>query len=345
MKLRRQANIGFSLACGVVSALVASPAIAETRAEAGAPAVLDAPSSPPPPPRVLKVADGTAPDAPCGPECEPPPGDRDTDGYAALGLRVSMTDARQQTVGLSFAGRIGTYVDSGAGTARVAMFWNLGGGGAGFEGAFGGTIAGGVRAQFDAAQSAVFRIGFEGYVLGDNLFYSSAFELPQGQVGYQFFDGLKLFEIGAKTGAVLTGRFRDPSNDAVRKYPVSVEWGGYTTLSLAPLRLDASYTRIEDRGDVVATPIDLLEANTCGFVGPVALCADARWQHGDLGLVTGGKQQLSSVYGGLMAGFGYRGDEDARRHHRGPHEPPPPPQPPPPPPPPPAPPPLQVPAN
>jgi hypothetical protein len=331
MSLRLPASIG-SIA---LASLSASPAFAQPGPE------------PLPPPRPeLHVA--TSPpeySPPCDPECEPPPlRERDADGYGVIGLRVSMTDARQQTVGLSFAGRFATYVDSGAGTARVAMFWNLGGGGAGFEGAFGGGLAGGVRARIDPVQSIVFRIGFEGYVLGDNLFYASAFELPQGQVGYQFFDGRRLFEIGAKSGAVLTGRFRDPKDQAERAYPVSVEWGGYGSLSLRPLRIDASYTRIEDRSDALGTPIDLVEGNSCGFVGPVALCADARWQRSALAFTAVGPGQLSSFYGGLTAGFGYRGDPDEPKHHRGPSQPPPPPPPPRLLPPPPQPPPLQVPA-
>jgi hypothetical protein len=315
MSLRLQASI----VCACVASLAASPAFA------------------PPRPELQVAINGPEGAPPCGPECDAPLRDRDADGLAAIGLRVSMTDARQQSVGLSFAGRFATYVDSGPGTARVAMFWNLGGGGAGFEGAFGGSLAGGVRARFDAVQSAVFRLGLEGYVLGDDLFYASAFELPQGQVGYQFFDGRRLFEIGAKSGAVLTGRFRDPSDDGRRAFPVSVEWGGYTSLSLRPLRIDGSYTRIQDR-DALGTPIDLLEGNSCGFVGPVALCVDARWQRGDLVAAAGGPKQLTSLYGGLTAGFGYRGDPDERKRRRGPDEPPPPPPPTPPPP-------LQVPAS
>lgn len=252
--------------------------------------------------------------SPCSSEDRVEKSEKVTDRLGTLGFRTSATHGSgNTTVGIAFAGRSTEYADIALANSRETLFWALGGGGAGFEGAFGGSLAGGFRVPFDKVQGTVFRIGLEGYILGNKSFYASMFEIPQGQIGYQLLTGSTLFEIGGKAGAVLTGRFRDPTIDATRKFPLSPEWGGYASLHFTPFRVDASFTRIEARNDDLGTPIDLVEGAVCSLAGPFSLCFDGRYERGDIALATTGSTSFRSLYGGATIGFGWRPEKDHRR--------------------------------
>src|SRR5262249_52918725 len=192
------------------------------------------------------------------------------------------------------------------------MFWVLGGGGGGFEGALGGSLAGGIRLPVTPHGGFVLRAGMEGYLLGNDYLYASMLELPQGQFGYQFMNGRRLFEVGGKLGAVLTGRYRDPQADLTRKLNSAVEWGSYASLHFTPVRLDAAFTRIEARRNEPNTPLDIVSGSVCGLARWVAVCIDGRFERGDLALADGTGKSFQSTYAGLTIGAGYRRDE-----HRG----------------------------
>jgi hypothetical protein len=236
-----------------------------------------------------------------------------TDAATETGVRIALLRADKSTTSVSWSGSSLEYQSDKYFSARDSFNWVLGGGGAGFEGAIGGSIAGGLRVPFDDRQGLVVRIGFEGYVMGNKDLYASMLELPQGQLGYQYLAGRTLFEIGAKTGAVLTGRYRDPLADETRKMGPSIEGGAYGSIHFSPVRLDGSFTRVAVHNDDLGTPIDVATGAVCGLGRWFAVCADGRLEKGDVFASNGVASKFQSTYGGVMIGFGWRRDERSKR--------------------------------
>lgn len=237
---------------------------------------------------------------------------KQTDAQGTVGLRTSLLRADKSTMGVSFAGRTLEYTSGTWTTARDSFFWNLGGGQGGFEGGLGGSLAGGVRLPLDKTRGFVLRGGLEAYMLGNNYFYASLFELPQGQFGFQYMHGRSLFEVGAKTGAVLTGRYRDPQEDVTRKLSAALEVGGYASLHFTPVRFDASFTRINALDNDPGTPVHVAEGAVCGLARWFSVCVDGRFERGDLVAGDDVARSFQSTYAGLTVGFGYRRDEHGR---------------------------------
>jgi hypothetical protein len=234
----------------------------------------------------------------------------------AVGLRTAMTRARGASLGVSFAGRSMSYSDLKGSNDRASMYWAIGGGGGGVEGMFGGSLAGGGSIDFDKFNHLVGRIGLEGYVMGNDYFYASMFEIPQGQLAYQYWHGAMLLEFGGKTGAVLTGRLRDPEQNATRRLPISLEVGGYATVHILPVRFDASLTRIDLRRDGLGTPVDVGEAAVCGVGWNFSVCIDGRYERGDVLPEVGPAHMFQTTYAGITLGFGgnvAKGDKPPKR--------------------------------
>jgi hypothetical protein len=141
-----------------------------------------------------------------------------------------------------------------------------------------------------------------GYLRGNDAYYASLLELPQLQLGYQYMHGKILVELGATTGAVLTGRSR--TGDAERRTLGSgFERGGYLAVQLTWLRMGVSGNRLPVN-DGWSSPVDVFEGTLCAHVGGVALCGDARALK-TKAIVPSGEEptKVRSHYAGITLGF------------------------------------------
>jgi hypothetical protein len=259
--------------------------------------------------RAVPSGEGAAPSAtlPAPTPCEPPEAEgsvRVSTGCCVFGLRESLVEVRGVRAGegpgvmLSSEGQ--EYVRRGLFSGRGLHRLAIGGGGAGFEGALLGGLAGGVRAPLGERHGIVVRAGVEGYLLGNDAFYSSLLELPQIQLGYQYMRGITVYELGAKNGAVLAGRWRAGEGDA-RRLGDGFELGGYATMQVPWLRLSVSATRLPTR-DVLSSAIDVAEGTLCLLAAPIGACLDARLMQGRV-LFAGAPSDASVAYVGLTLGF------------------------------------------
>ena len=248
---------------------------------------------------------GPEPPAPPPPEAE---AELD-DALTTFGVRASVLRAQETSWGLTFAGRAMQYSTNLPYLSwRGGGFWGLGGGSGDFEASLGGALALGGRLPVGKSHGPVLRAGLEGYLLGNDLLYASMFELPQLQLGYQRARGRELFELGAKGGAVLTGRYNDPEREGRRVLGAAFEWGAYGSFHVTPARIDVSFTRVEARQTAPGGPVDVIDGAACGIVSFVAVCLDARYQRGDVRLPGGGSDEVQTMYAGLTIGLASRRD-------------------------------------
>ncbi|MEJ7730440.1 MAG: hypothetical protein WKG00_14620 [Polyangiaceae bacterium] len=304
--LRRALPVGRA---AVALALAGAPLLAgRTAAAQDEPPPLPPPGSAPAPPRPPGAA-AVAVDLGPPPPPAPPRGD---DNISMIGVRGSMTHVDDTAPSLTVAGRSTEYNDSDAFSLRGTGFWGLGGGSAGFDGALGGSVAIGGRFPFTQWSGPVVRAGLEGYLLGNDLIFASLFELPQVQAGWQYMRGRTVLEIGAKGGAVLTGRLRDPELEGRRVLGTAFEWGGYGSFHLKPMRLDATFTRIEAREEAPGGAVDVLDVSACGIAAYFTACLDARWQRGLVLLPGDVPHGMEALQAGVLLGVVSRLDRRRR---------------------------------
>ncbi|MDB4946613.1 MAG: hypothetical protein JWP97_6147 [Labilithrix sp.] len=222
-----------------------------------------------------------------------------------IGLRPSLTHVATGTVndsafGVALAGAVDSYALDGG--SHASMFFALGGGSAGFEGAFGGTMDLGYRLPVAPDHGPFGRIGLGGRLQGNDLLYFSVFELPRLSLGYQYLHGKTVAEIGARGGAVLAGLY-DPGEDGRRKLN-GLEWGAFAAAQVEYLRFEVSATRIEARKTLTGEPVDVAQGTLCFVAGRLGACADAMLLHGDAEMraSSGGVRSTTSEYVGLTLG-------------------------------------------
>ena len=251
------------------------------------------PPAPPPPPASTK----------------PEVADREWyDSAAMLGLRGSTLgvkggDAPGRTLGLGVSLTGSNYgVVGDVGRTRSTFVGALGGGSGGFEGALGGSLAIGARIPVDPEHGPLARIGFEGQMVGNDLFYHSWIQFPQGQIAYQFLDREGVLEIGVKAAPVLDGRL-NVGNEATRRLGASFGLGAYATYQQGALVLDVDWTHIlAQRGP--GTPVDTVSFDVC-LVRGIGVCFDARFIQGDVQFGSPVQtNEASAAYLGLTLGIG-----------------------------------------
>ena len=225
---------------------------------------------------------------------------------SVTGARVSATHVSTGTVndsaiGVAFAGTADAYALDG--TTHGSSFFVLGGGQAGFEGALGGTVDIGYRIPIAADHGPFGRIGFDGRLQGNDLYYFSLVELPRLTLGWQYLKGKTVIEGGPRGGAILAGLY-DPAEDGRRKLN-GFEWGGFVSAQVDFLRLDVSAMRIEARKTLNGTPVDVGRASFCGLVDKVGVCFDALLFRGDAEMRAnaGGIRSTTTQYVGLTIGI------------------------------------------
>jgi hypothetical protein len=233
-----------------------------------------------------------------------------------LGLRgstlgTSGSDRSDRTYGLSVA-------SMGISNAAMSIFNYravgrslIGGGGGGFEGELGGTLAIGLGFLIDGKQGPFVRIGVQGYILGNDSFFHSNIQFPQGSVGWHLGsrDGF-LLEAGFTTGPMLDGRF-NIGDEGRRRLGSSGSFGAYGDAFVGPLTGTVEWIRTNAVSDP-GTPVDAIDGQACLSTGRtqkergLSVCFDGRYTRGDV--LFGLPIQTSaatSTYLGLSIGFGF----------------------------------------
>ena len=233
-----------------------------------------------------------------------------------LGLRgstlgTSGSDRSDRTYGLSVA-------SMGISNAAVSIFNYravgrslIGGGSGGFEGELGGTLAIGLGFLLDGKQGPFVRIGVQGYILGNDSFFHSNIQFPQGSVGWHLGsrDGF-LLEAGFTAGPMLDGRF-NVGDEGRRRLGSSGAFGAYADAFVGPLTGTVEWIRTKAVSDP-GTLVDAIDGQVCLSTGRtkkergLSLCFDGRHTRGDV--LFGSPIQTSaaaSTYLGLSIGFGF----------------------------------------
>jgi hypothetical protein len=252
--------------------------------------------TPPPPPSIAPCAD---PDA-TGPFLS-------SSGCSGVfGLRGSAATVRgvaaTEGSGLMVSAEGEEFVRRGVFSTHGMHRLAIGGGGAGFEGTLQGGLAGGFRLPVGERHGPVVRAGIFGYLRGNDAFYASLIDLPQVQLGYQYLHGRTVIELGATSGAVLTGRFRAGEAET-RILGAGLEVGGYAALQIPWFRLGLSAMRLPTN-DALSSPVRTAEGTLCAIATPFAICADARATQADAIAFSGAAPvEVTSVYAGLAFGL------------------------------------------
>ena len=163
-------------------------------------------------------------------------------------------------------------------SGRSYGFGFLGGGSAGFEGGLGGELAAGLRIPFGKKHGPITRIAVEGFLMGNDSFFSSRLELPKGEFGYQLLHRDLLVEAAVTAGPVLAGTF-NVSGAPDRKLSGLFAVGGHLALGFRAAHLELTVNRL-DSGDFELGAFNEVIGSLCGLPSVFAVCADARYQSG-----------------------------------------------------------------
>jgi hypothetical protein len=194
-------------------------------------------------------------------------------------------------------------------SGRLGHFAMLGGGRGGIEGGIGIDMAFGLYRAVAEAQGPFTRIGGRGELLGNDAFYSSMLELPQLQLGYGLLRPDLGFELAARAGPVLVGRYHPAG--ARRRLGGAFEWGALGSVELGPFELGLEWTRIEVRDRVSSKPFDVVRTLLCGMgSGSFGACFDTRLTAGDADRQ--GVHRMSTWYFGLTLGAVARDAQNLR---------------------------------
>lgn len=329
---RSSAGEPLPLATSPASSATAEPTQLPTLPPPGSPAppalpLLPAPSAPPAPPagsaspQPLPLARPLPPGAPCGcdSDCTPcqDPKPR-TPESLVIGLRLQLTQTRApaggagDAVGASIAGRFESHNDERSFLAsRGELGFGLGGGTGGVEGLFGGAVLVGARLPIARHHAPFLRVGLAGEYQGNNRYLWSRFDLPLGELGYQYVRVATLFEIGGRLSPVLTGRFRAES--ATRALSEAFSFGGFLTARGTRGRVDLLYTRVLPSHGSTG-PVDSAQGLACWLpFSAFAVCLDGQLVTSTFGPSEGA---LRAGYAGALLGLGAAGMREAVGLHR-----------------------------
>ncbi len=222
-------------------------------------------------------------------------------GARFSGTSVAAGPGSDTAFGAQLAGNVDTYALDG--TTHGAMFFALGGGEAGFDGALTGTIDVGYRIDVAPEHGPFGRIGFDGRIQGNDLLFFSLLELPRLTIGYQYLDGKTVLEAGLRGGPILTGRLK-PGVEGRRSLSRALEWGGFVAAQYDLLRADVSFMRAEARQTLNETPVDIGQAKLCLIGTKFGGCFDGMIFRGDadMGPAFGGVRATTSMFLGVTIG-------------------------------------------
>jgi hypothetical protein len=222
---------------------------------------------------------------------------------AILGVKTTLTQVNQHDgIEHGFLTTYSTelYTTLDYVTGHFALSGALGAGSAGNEGAIGGTLDFGMRAEVTETSGPFVRFAIDGFMFGHDVLYLSMFEPAQGRVGYQLLDGDSLLEGGVIAGYVPIGRF-DPAG-GTRDLSDTPEVGVYGAAHLRLFRADARFAHMPADASAPRTAVNLFRIALCSYPRPIALCADLLFVHGDA-LFRAGARATGAVYSGFTVGL------------------------------------------
>ena len=300
-----------SLASLLTAVLPARADVVPARADQVEPA---APSDPLARPAAPQTVESSTPAQPTTPPPLPACADSDAEGpflsstgcsgvFGVRGSAVNVRGARaNEGSGLMVSGEGEEFVRRGVFSTHGMHRLAIGGGGAGLEGTLLGSLAGGFRLPLGERHGPVVRAGAFAYLRGNDAFYASLIDFPQVQLGYQYLYRRAVLELGATTGAVLTGRFRAGEAET-RILGAGLEVGAYAALQIPWFRLGFSAMRLPTN-DALSSPVRTAEGTLCAIATPFAICADARATVTDAITSPGAPpSEVTSLYAGLAFGF------------------------------------------
>jgi hypothetical protein len=247
---------------------------------------------------------------------------RHQDEFRTFGLRVSETRVKIAndstiSVGVTAAFDHHQYTTYRFFTTRSLDFGFIGAGSGGFEGGLGGDFAFGARVPLGRWHGPFFRLGFKGYLYGNDDLYSSILELPTGQLGYQILIGHRLlFELAADGAPVLVGRY-NVGDAAPRKLGKSLDYGGHLGFRAAGVHLEMAVSRVDRGHDYALDPLDVFQGELCAAAWPIAICVDGRAYHGQVFVPRPGPDAIGTTQSYYLgAHFGVLTETRDDRWHR-----------------------------
>jgi hypothetical protein len=198
---------------------------------------------------------------------------------------------------------VDSYRRRGLFAARVFGRGWFGGGQPGFDAGLDASLGAGVRLPFGKRHGPILRGAVRGAIEGNDGVWFSAYELPQGQVGWQYARGAVLAEAAFTFGLALAGRFRSGGAPA---YVLGdgAAFGGYVAAQMPHLRVYFGWESFPSDDGALRTPVERFDARACVVFAPFAACADGRWLRGD----AGGVAAREVAYGSLGLTLGASGE-------------------------------------
>jgi hypothetical protein len=194
-------------------------------------------------------------------------------------------------------------------TMRAVSFGSLGSSAQGFEGMQSGDLSLGVQLPVGDGHGPFVRIGARGYAFGNEAVWLSNFEVPSGNLGYQYQDGPWLLEAAGRTGMIVTGRHTHYATvngfDVLERRRLgqpSLEVGGHAVFGYDFFRAEVEYMRIAV-GDQLGTPLHAWTVSACVRQKALGGCLDYHRWEADVPRVDGTVQPLAVGYGGISIGF------------------------------------------
>ncbi|MBS2013078.1 MAG: hypothetical protein JST00_09335 [Deltaproteobacteria bacterium] len=297
----------------------APPAAASsTSPPASAPIATDAPTTPPP--------STPAASAPSRPEAEAQPDATATTGIgfaAVLGLSLSnlavdLPSSKQTpTSGGAFV-HLGLSGFWRVLSLRLRLSGVVGGGGAGYLGAYSAEAWVGAGARITKNDQLFFRVGFDGYAFKNDELEASTGSVPGFAVGYQFWaDGLG-FEIAPRISLTPRSEY-EPGDEALgrrhwRRLDARLGYGGAATITSKYFFLDGSLLRVAD-----SDPLTVVDGRLCILPLHVAVCAFGQYWRSiatpsfvPANPAAALPTEIPSVYLGGSIGIGIAGSDEDR---------------------------------
>ncbi len=218
-----------------------------------------------------------------------------------VGLRVGQTslpnsDGAPKGTSFSFSARNEGFLFRNGLTTYHDTHLALGGGGFGLDGILQGAFGLGVRIPVAETHGPIARVAFLGALRGNDAYYFSLLDAPQGQFGYQFLRGRVGFEVAATVGWAIAGR---ASVDGIERSRLGgLERGLMATLAVRHLEVSARACRVDLRDE--ARTLDVGQGSICANALALALCGDLAWMRYSTSLMP---TQPEALYAGFTIGF------------------------------------------
>ncbi|MBK7395310.1 MAG: hypothetical protein IPJ34_03160 [Myxococcales bacterium] len=229
------------------------------------------------------------------------PGRRETWTHGVIGFRFGQTwlsEEKGGTQGMSYAF---SARNEGIGYRRGITTFHasqlvLGGGSIGLDGVAQGGFGIGFRVPIAENHGPFLRAAVAGAIRGNDSYYFSLIDVPQGQLGYQYLRGPISFDVAATLGWALDGRAS--VGGAPRNRIRGLERGLMATIAMRYFEAHGRLFRLDLRDD--ARTMDVGQASVCANAAAFALCGDLAWMRF---AAPGTNNRADAAYAGFTVGF------------------------------------------